>query len=196
MRPLSEMPFTYGGNGINIHPSFVGVEMEVWKVVSGFPNYEVSDGGLVRRAVGQGGEASGAVLKPRAGKKGHMYVNLFADGKSNSRYVHRIVLEAFVGPNPLDKPCCGHRDGNPSNNNLSNLRWVSYKENSIDSIIHGTSRRPGGESHFRAKLNAEKIRLARQLHADGKSFRSIAKQMGVTHGTISAAVSGRSYADA
>jgi HNH endonuclease len=43
-------------------------------------------------------------------------------------YVHRLVLETFVGLAP--EGCeCDHIDRNPSNNNLENLRWVSHYDN-------------------------------------------------------------------
>jgi hypothetical protein len=44
-------------------------------------------------------------------------------------YVHRLVLETFVGLCPPDKEECDHIDRNPSNNNLENLHWVTKKEN-------------------------------------------------------------------
>lgn len=43
-------------------------------------------------------------------------------------YVHRLVAEAFI-PKPLGATEVDHIDGDRTNNNLTNLRWVTHKEN-------------------------------------------------------------------
>lgn len=50
-------------------------------------------------------------------------------------YVHRIVAELFI-PNPDNKPCIDHIDGDRTNNMYTNLRWVTYKENSHNVITY------------------------------------------------------------
>lgn len=46
----------------------------------------------------------------------------------HSIYWHRIIATFFV-PNPEDKPCVNHKDGNKHNNHADNLEWVTYSEN-------------------------------------------------------------------
>ena len=42
--------------------------------------------------------------------------------------LHRLLAEKYI-PNPENKPCVNHIDGNRSNNNIDNLEWVTYSEN-------------------------------------------------------------------
>jgi hypothetical protein len=44
---------------------------------------------------------------------------------------------AFVGPPPKEKPLVMHLDDNPLNNNLSNLRYGSNRDNFMDSVSKG-----------------------------------------------------------
>ena len=70
----------------------------------------------------------GRVLRPGKMKSGHVSVAL---GRKNSRLVHQLVLEAFVGP----RPCAGtlidvlHLNGVPNDNRLVNLRYGTRSEN-------------------------------------------------------------------
>ena len=53
-----------------------------------------------------------------------------ADTKKKSKmfYAHRLVAQYFI-PNPQNKPCVNHKDENKLNDNVTNLEWVTEKQN-------------------------------------------------------------------
>ena len=81
--------------------------MEMWKPVLGWEGiYEVSDQGCVRSLPREtkGGWAgsklhAGRVIAPFV-RQGRWFVNLFDGDKRATCTIHRLVLEAFVGPRP------------------------------------------------------------------------------------------------
>jgi len=110
--------------------------VETWRNVPGHEGrYQVSDEGRVRsiphrvRVVVRGREATrlspGRLLRPGAQKSGHLSV---AIGKGNSRQVHQLVLEAFVGPRPAGHEVL-HLNHTPSDNRLANLAYGTRSEN-------------------------------------------------------------------
>lgn len=59
---------------------------------------------------------------------GYHFVALSKDNGYHNKLVHRLVAEAFI-PNPNNYPCVNHKDGNKSNNSVSNLEWCTIKQN-------------------------------------------------------------------
>jgi len=75
--------------------------------------------------------------KPQVSTPGYLYYNLSNDdGKIRHEFLHRLIGTVFI-PNPENKPCINHKDGNKLNNNLDNLEWVTYKENSEHAVKTG-----------------------------------------------------------
>lgn len=72
--------------------------------------------------------AGGIIFDKKLGRKTYRTVSIFLDGKQVGRYFHRLVAEAFI-PNPENKPCVNHKDGNKLNNKVENLEWVTFSEN-------------------------------------------------------------------
>ena len=98
--------------------------METWKVINDFPNYEISNFGNIRNKT--------KLLKIVPNKQGYNIVVL-CNGIRKTINVHRLVAAAFV-PNPENKPCVDHIDGDRANDHADNLRWVTYLENNNNPI--------------------------------------------------------------
>lgn len=160
-----------------------------YREIPNFPNYRVGDDGSVQsrrpnrnRKYGKG---QWQPLAVRLHQNGYQIVSLYQDGKGIRCFVHRIVLEAFIGPCPPDMQAC-HNDGNRINNRLANLRWDSRKANERDKIRHGTRKGFGpGSINGMAKLSEADVLEIRALHASGLKQREIAERFGVQRSRIS-----------
>lgn len=119
--------------------------MEIWKDVPGYEaHYEVNNFGVVRsksRTVlyGKHGYATykGCVLKSFVSNK-YLSVKLSYQGKTNTKYIHHIVLLAFEGvrPHTEERGEIRHLNGNREDNRLVNLVYGTVKENAADRIRH------------------------------------------------------------
>lgn len=69
-------------------------------------------------------------------KDNYQRIVLMKEGIKTRFQAHRLVALAFI-PNPENKLCINHIDGNKSNNVVSNLEWCTYSENTIHAINTG-----------------------------------------------------------
>lgn len=98
---------------------------ENWKDVIGYEGiYRISDYGNVFSV------KYDKVLKPNLCGGSTKYYNVTLRNKKDTKRVrnHRLVAEHFI-ENPLNREQVNHIDGNPLNNHVSNLEWVSNREN-------------------------------------------------------------------
>jgi hypothetical protein len=155
--------------------------MEEWRAVPGRPEYEVSSEGRVRgiaRRLSDGKSWPAKVLTLNQTDTGYLRVMLYRAGKWAIRKVHRLVLEAFVGPRPEGMEC-RHLDGDRTRNQLSNLCWGTRSDNRKDQERHGT-----GIGARAAKLNAFKVRCMRALIAQGARDVMLARAFKVSPRTV------------
>lgn len=101
----------------------------MWKTITGFEKYEVSDEGLVRNA------KTKRILKPSTTTHGYKQVLLTKEPrKLYSRQVHKLVLDAFSPENVKRSKYIIHKDGNKTNNRLSNLEYLDENKYKIEYI--------------------------------------------------------------
>lgn len=163
------------------------MKTEQWKWIPRYEKrYEVSTHGRVRSYVVCGhnlvnDNPQKYLILDHSHPCGYLCVRLCKDLISKKYLVHRLVLMAFVGPCPFDFQT-GHLDGEPSNNFLDNLQWVSAKENKFHQKRHGTWIK--GEKCGSVKLSENQVKIIIQRLNRGDTQKSIAKDYGVDRSNV------------
>lgn len=153
---------------------------EQWKKIEGHPQYSVSNLGRIRH------DSNNKILVPFSiGTKGSQYMAVDLYPKKSVR-IHRLVAKYFI-PNPENKPEVNHIDGDKTNNQVTNLEWVSRSENCIHAYRVLKRKKFFGAENVTSK---KVIRIE-----DGKTYNSLqeaAKDCGLSsHSHISNVLSGR-----
>jgi len=116
--------------------------MERWKAIKDLPGYSVSTEGRVRK------DSTGQIMV-LSKNGGYCRITI-------SKHVHRLVAEAFIEKPNDERYWVDHIDGNRSNNNVENLRWVTPAENCM---AYGY--------HSRIKNKRRKVKAT---HLDGRTI--------------------------
>lgn len=101
------------------------------KAIPNISGYSVDEKGIVYSCKKYKGNPNEKirVISPSIKKYGYSSVTLYPSrGIRKSYLVHRLVAETFLGD--ITGKVIDHIDGNPTNNNVTNLRICSYRENS------------------------------------------------------------------
>ncbi len=164
---------------------------EKWENIEGYTGvYQISNYGRVKsleryilnNLVGRVLQKE-IIMKHQSYSNEYKYVTLQIDGKRNNKSIHRLIATAFI-PNPKNKPEVNHIDGNKTNNEISNLEWVTSSENKIHARDTGLVKYAKGENTANAKLTTEQVRWIRRLK--GKVTNTLLAEIyGVNQSTIS-----------
>ena len=123
--------------------------MEIWKDVIGYEGvYQINKNGDVKslkRNTSGTFTTIDKLIRKQLDSKGYFVYKLSKNGKTKTKSLHRLLAESFI-PNKNNEKVVNHKDGNPLNNNLSNLEWCSYSYNSL----HGYTN--NGRINSRRKL--------------------------------------------
>jgi hypothetical protein len=112
-------------------------------------------------------------------KRGYCYIRT-----SNGNYlVHRIVASAFI-PNPSNKPCINHKDGNKKNNNISNLEWVTYKENFDHALKNGFIKLYEKNNGANLKYSNSQCRDVIKRISNGLTYKEAGKKYNMPYSTV------------
>jgi len=131
-------------------------------------------------------------VKHAAGKMpGYRFFRCTINGRRVPQRIHRILAKEFI-PNPENKPQVNHKDGNKQNNLLSNLEWVTAKENAIHAAR--VLKKVVGENAYQAKLDRHQVAWIR--YGDhGLQQKEMAEMLGVHKVTVHHAYHRQSWKD-
>ena len=162
--------------------------MEQWKPAFGFEGiYECSTSGKVRSVRNVTSSKQGKILKLN-NSTGYSQVQLRKNGAYHHAYVHRLVMETFVGPSSLT---VNHKNGIKTDNRIENLEYATHKEN----LLHATTvlGKRRGVLHWKSRLNDNNIRDIRRRLLAGETHQSIADLYGVGRVNITCIAIGRTW---
>jgi hypothetical protein len=140
------------------------LENEVWVDMKGYEEYyQASNLGRIKRKTKYRNKSTKYLLirkilkqtiyLKKTTKNGYLYITLF---DKNPKTVHRLIAKSFI-PNPKNKPCVNHIDGFSLNNNVSNLEWCTYSENTQHAYKTGLMDSLKGENNTSAKLTKDEV---------------------------------------
>lgn len=172
-----------GSFELPLHPPEPDLPGEEWRPVVGSEDvYAISNFGRLRRVAADPSRCYGRILRAVPDKRlGYRRVILcHPDGAKRHVFIHVLVLEAFIGPRPLAYHV-NHIDSNPSNCHLSNLEYVTPRENTMHSIRVGRTK---------YRLTPE---IVRAIRASSASIYALARMYGVSDTSIRAVRKGKTW---
>jgi hypothetical protein len=162
---------------------------EVWKDISEFINvYQVSNLGKIRRIGDYSNQfttwklSTPKIISQTNSTNGYMCVKLSYNNKTYTRYVHRLVANAFCNNlNPNKYTEVNHIDGNKTNNKSENLEWCDRSYNNKHAYVKGLHTLHGcyGQKKTVVQIDINTNKIIK-IH---ESVESAAKQVGLKNST-------------
>lgn len=164
---------------------------EKWKIVPNFPSYRISTSGNLETRSRRGSKTYSESWRPvklHDSRYGYLSVTLYNHPIKRYVAIHRLMGEVFLKkPISTEKLVVRHLDGVRHHNEISNLAWGTYSENSKDMVRHG---------HFKnncvRNLSELDVKIIRLLKGRLKQ-RTIAKYFCVSATTISNVIKDKAY---
>ena len=156
-----------------------------------YDNFEVSEDGQLRNV------KTGTVYKQHINKEGYNQVCISLGGRDKKKVfkIHKAVAETFIC-NLENKSDVNHKDGNKQNNTLSNLEWMTKKENMEHASQNGLLKPLCGTDSPTAKLTKEDVIYIRENYIARDPVygsRALGRKFNINHSSILNIINGISY---
>lgn len=173
---------------------------EVWKLVDKYQDYAVSSHGRVASLL-----RNVPNMLSKSQSKGYLSVRLSRPGINGYQFsrkftVHHLVAHAFLEEPFMSSYVIHHKDGDKTNNNVENLKWISQSANSrhgnnLKSYQKGGMSYPGIRSSRASFRNEDAVRNVLEMRKCGMKGVQIARKMNVGKSVIYRILSGRAYTE-
>jgi len=98
--------------------------------INNYPNYLIYPDGKIEKIKG----LKKGVMKTNINTHGYLRLGLRNDEGQKNLKIHRLLAQHYI-PNPNNFPQVDHKDRNPLNNSLDNLRWCDSSTNCMNRNI-------------------------------------------------------------
>ena len=163
--------------------------MSEMRQIPGFPSYSITKTGRVWS------NHSRKWLKLGVDKQGRITTWLWREGRQYQQFVHRLLLQTYVGPCPVGMMSM-HKDGDETNFRLDNLQWATMVQIAQARIDRGTNYMPDtrGERQGCSKLTEDQVHEIFSMYRTGRYLqRTLAELFGVTQSNISCIVTRKTW---
>lgn len=156
--------------------------MEIWKQITGYPKYKVSNMGNVLGAFGR-------ALTPYD-RKGNGYMSVWICSRNFT--IHSLVMQEFVGIRP-DGMVINHINGIKWDNRLENLEYCTQSHNIQQDFVH-KRRSLIGEKNTQSKLKESDVLEIIELYRTGNySYSKLAKKYNISVSGVSSIFNGHCW---
>lgn len=174
--------------------------IEIWSDVLGYEGYyQVSDKGRVKSVSRQINRIDGfvqnikeRVLSERIDTNGYKIVNLCMNRICKNFKIHILVANHFIGIRSSGL-VVNHKDGNKTNNDISNLEIITQSDNIKHAFANGLKENKKGEFYYKSKLKNSQVREIREKHLSGLKCSELARIYGVSDALISSILLNKTY---
>jgi hypothetical protein len=132
-----------------------------WAEIPGYEGvYAIREDGEVMRTKAAQATAAGRRVKAFTNKSGYRVVMLSRECRVHQFRLHRLVAAAFLGSPTAERPEVNHKDGDKTNNHVSNLEYVNRSENMLHMRrVLGIKVSPAAYAHVATAARDSKGRL-------------------------------------
>ena len=158
--------------------------MEKFKTIKNYEGlYEAGNLGSIKSLI------TNKILKPSCDKSGYHILTLCKEKKHNTKTVHRLIAATWLGDSKLD---VNHKDGDKTNNVLSNLEFITKSENSKHAIKLGLFKPNFDKIAIKTKKIVYQINpITNNIISVFESAHDAARKTGFNRGNISSCCRGQ-----